>query len=142
MVSFDCNSFGVHQDSLFTTPRLAIMDMPTRGLEPRTRRLVVGCSIRLSYVGRFSRTRAASLELAGGVIQKAFGRPKVTLFSWPLSRGLTAEVRFIGDDVQPAHLELLSKYLELAKNAVRGDEDDEARRAAVAKAAANTVVTG
>ncbi len=54
----------------------------------------------------------------GGVIQKAFGRPKVTLFSWPLSRGLTAEVRFVGEDVQPAHLELLSKYLELAKNAV------------------------
>ncbi len=38
-------------DNLFTGAYPAIIGMPTRGLEPRTRRLVDGCSIPLSYVG-------------------------------------------------------------------------------------------
>jgi hypothetical protein len=61
---------------------------------------------------------------AGTVGGQAYGKPKVTMFSWPLAKGLTAEVRFVGDDVRPAHIELLSKYLELAKAAVSSDRSE------------------
>lgn len=44
-------------------------------------------------------------------------------FTWPLSRGVTAEVRFSGGEVQAAHLDTLAKYLELAKTAI--DTEDE-----------------
>jgi len=51
-------------------------------------------------------------------------RPNVKTFTWPLSRGVTAEVRFSGGDVQANHLDLLAKYLELAKSAIETDDDD------------------
>jgi hypothetical protein len=44
-------------------------------------------------------------------------------FTWPLSKGVTAEVRFTGGEVQPSHLDLLAKYLELAKSAIETEDD-------------------
>jgi len=47
------------------------------------------------------------------------GTPQNTkVFTWPLSKGVTAEVRFTGGEVNTSHLELLAKYLELAKLAI------------------------
>lgn len=46
----------------------------------------------------------------------------VKVFSWPLSKGVTAEVRFSGADIGPEHLERLRKYLELAKDAMADEE--------------------
>jgi hypothetical protein len=43
---------------------------------------------------------------------------KVLLFSWPLSRDVSAEVRFTGAQVRPLHLERLINYLKLAREAV------------------------
>lgn len=51
------------------------------------------------------------------------GRPKVTVLSFPLSKTLTAEVRFTGDELQPAHIDRLVKHLELAKDAVGSDDE-------------------
>lgn len=45
------------------------------------------------------------------------------VFTWPLSRGVTAEVRFSGGAVNESHLDVLSKYLELAKSAMKIEED-------------------
>jgi len=45
------------------------------------------------------------------------------VFTWPLSKGVTAEVRFSGGEVQPSHLDLLAKYLELAKSAIESEDD-------------------
>lgn len=39
-------------------------------------------------------------------------------FTWPLSKEVTATVEFVGGDVGTAHIDLLQKYLELAKLAV------------------------
>jgi hypothetical protein len=47
----------------------------------------------------------------------------VKVFSWPLSKGVTAEVRFTGSEVGPEHLERLRKYLELAKDAMADEEE-------------------
>jgi hypothetical protein len=47
-----------------------------------------------------------------------------TFFRWPLSRGVVAEVRFIGD-AKPAHLDLLKQYLEVAKGAMTTEVDNE-----------------
>ena len=46
-------------------------------------------------------------------------------FTWPLSKGVTAEVRFTGGEVQPSHLDLLAKYLELAKSAIETEDKTE-----------------
>jgi hypothetical protein len=40
-----------------------------------------------------------------------------TVYRWPLSRDVTAEVKFIGE-VKPAHLDLLKMYLNVAKEAM------------------------
>jgi hypothetical protein len=45
------------------------------------------------------------------------------LFSWPLAKGVTAEVRLTGDELKATHLEMLRQYLEIAKTAI--DSDDE-----------------
>jgi hypothetical protein len=45
-------------------------------------------------------------------------------FSWPVSRDVTAEVKFTGGILKAAHLEALAKYLELAKSAIETEEDD------------------
>jgi hypothetical protein len=47
-----------------------------------------------------------------------------TMFRWPLSREVVAEVRFIGKP-KPAHLDLLKQYLEVAKTAMQIDEEDQ-----------------
>lgn len=44
-------------------------------------------------------------------------------YSWPLGKNIRAEVRIIGDGLQPSHLETLRKYLELAKDALASDDD-------------------
>jgi len=46
----------------------------------------------------------------------------VTTFRWPLSRGVSAEVRFNGD-VTPAHLDLLKQYLDVAKGAMAIEQE-------------------
>jgi hypothetical protein len=51
--------------------------------------------------------------------------PKV--FTWPLSKGVIAEVKFTGGEVQPAHLDLLAKYLELAKSAIETEDEEQAQ---------------
>jgi hypothetical protein len=43
------------------------------------------------------------------------------MFRWPLARGVTAEVRFVGN-AKPAHLDLLKKYLDVAKGAMEADD--------------------
>lgn len=44
------------------------------------------------------------------------------VFRWPLSRGVTAEVRLTGEEIEPNHLERLREYLALAKAAFSSDE--------------------
>lgn len=39
-------------------------------------------------------------------------------FSWPLGPGLTVEIRFVGTDLKPAHIELLDRYLDILKTAL------------------------
>jgi hypothetical protein len=50
-------------------------------------------------------------------------KPTVQLFSWPLAKGVTAEVRLTGDEIKPAHLERLRQYLDLAKTAMGSDDE-------------------
>jgi hypothetical protein len=52
-------------------------------------------------------------------------RLPVQVFSWPLAKGLTAEVRFTGESIKAAHLERLRQYLDLAKAAVETEDDAE-----------------
>ena len=47
------------------------------------------------------------------------------IFSWPLSKGVVAEVKLTGADITPAHLELLRSYLELAKQAMAIEESPD-----------------
>lgn len=66
-------------------------------------------------------------ESPGNAAQSRLPPPppdSVTTFRWPLSRGVTAEVRFIGD-VKPAHLDLLKQYLEVAKGAMQIEIEPE-----------------
>ena len=44
-------------------------------------------------------------------------------FSWPLSKGIIAEIRISGGIVTPLHLERLRQYLELAKDAFKDEND-------------------
>lgn len=41
-----------------------------------------------------------------------------TVYRWPLSRDVVAEVRFVGE-AKPSHLDLLKQYLDVAKAAMR-----------------------
>jgi hypothetical protein len=52
-------------------------------------------------------------------------RPSANTFIWPLSKGVTAQVTFAGGAVNAGHLELLAKYLELAKLALEAEEDGQ-----------------
>lgn len=52
-------------------------------------------------------------------------QPKVLQFSWPLSRDVSAEVRFTGAEIRPFHLERLRSYLTLAKEAVSDSEIED-----------------
>lgn len=47
------------------------------------------------------------------------------VFSWPLSKGVLAEVRLTGDEIKPSHIEMLREYLELAKRALETDDSSE-----------------
>ena len=40
-------------------------------------------------------------------------------YRWPLGPGLTVEVRFLGADLGPTHIDLLREYLDLFKTALR-----------------------
>jgi hypothetical protein len=40
-------------------------------------------------------------------------------YRWPLGPGLTVEVRFIGADLGPTHIDLLREYLDLFKTSLR-----------------------
>jgi hypothetical protein len=51
-------------------------------------------------------------------------RPTENMFIWPLSKGITAQVSFSGGAVKAAHLELLAKYLDLAKLALEAEEEE------------------
>jgi hypothetical protein len=54
------------------------------------------------------------------------------VFTWPLSKGITVQVTFTGgDELTAAHLELLRKYLDLAKGAVEGQRTSVCRCVAV-----------
>lgn len=44
---------------------------------------------------------------------------KTRVFSWPLSKDVSAEVRLTGKAIEPAHLDILAKYIELAKVALK-----------------------
>ncbi len=59
---------------------------------------------------------------ATGAGMTTAGQGTVHPFSWPLAKNIRAEVRIIGDGLQPAHLETLRKYLELAKMALADDD--------------------
>ncbi|MFY9559058.1 MAG: hypothetical protein WAQ52_02380 [Terriglobales bacterium] len=51
-------------------------------------------------------------------------RPPVKVFTCPLSKGVTAEVKFTGGELQKAHFETLVKYLELIKEALETEDVD------------------
>jgi hypothetical protein len=61
-------------------------------------------------------------------VSKSIG-DDITTFRWPLSKGVSAEVRFLGP-VKPAHLELLKRYLDVAKDSIevetQKDKEEEA----------------
>jgi hypothetical protein len=46
-------------------------------------------------------------------------------FTWPLSNDITATVEFSGGQVSESQIDLLQKYLELAKMAVRINTTDQ-----------------
>jgi excisionase family DNA binding protein len=48
----------------------------------------------------------------------AMGPSSERCYTWPLGPGITAEVRFCGQDVGPAHIDLLREYLDLVKRAL------------------------
>lgn len=62
-------------------------------------------------------TGSGTKELRSGPIPH-----KVRVFSWPLAKDVSAELRLMGEEIKSSHLELLAKYLELAKKAIAGEE--------------------
>lgn len=40
-------------------------------------------------------------------------------YRWPLSKTIVAQVNFYGGDIRPKDLEMLCKYLELMKDALK-----------------------
>jgi len=46
------------------------------------------------------------------------GKPKDCCYCWPLGQGLMVEVRFLGPDLRPTHVDLLREYLNLVKTAL------------------------
>ena len=51
-------------------------------------------------------------------------KSNVRVFSWPLSKDVSAEVRLSGGEIRSSHLEHLRKYLELAKDAMESEEEE------------------
>jgi hypothetical protein len=47
---------------------------------------------------------------------------RTRLFVWPLSRGVVAELRLVGEELRPGHFEELRRYLALAMAIVAEDE--------------------
>ena len=54
----------------------------------------------------------------------ATAKQTMRVFSWPLSKDVSAEVRLTGEEIMLAHLGRLLQYLELAKTAI-GNEGEE-----------------
>lgn len=52
------------------------------------------------------------------------GRPSVRVFSWPLAKDVSAELRLTGEKISATHLERLRQYLALAKDALESDEEE------------------
>lgn len=50
--------------------------------------------------------------------------PQTRLFSWPLSKGVTAEVKLTGSGLSATHIDMLSKYLEIAKEALEAEDSE------------------
>lgn len=69
-------------------------------------------AVSLSGVPRLS-ALAESIPAKGGL-----------LFSWPLAKGVMAEVRLTGGDIRPGHIDMLRQYLALAKTALQDDEPE------------------
>ncbi|HLX83151.1 MAG TPA: hypothetical protein VKR59_04605 [Terriglobales bacterium] len=49
-------------------------------------------------------------------------------YSWPLSPGVTGEVRIIGDAPKPQHLRAIRSYLELAEKLMKTEEPAESEK--------------
>jgi len=49
------------------------------------------------------------------------GKPSTRIFSWPLSRDMSAELRITGGDIKASHIEMLRQYLELVKSALASE---------------------
>jgi hypothetical protein len=62
------------------------------------------------------------VDLIGGLGQ-VFKKPKVTLFNWKLAKDQNVEVRFIGQDIETSHIELLKQYLDLTKQAIASEAE-------------------
>ncbi len=56
----------------------------------------------------------------GEASRPAAGRPGSRVFSWPLSKGVVAEVRLTGQEITPGHFEELCRYLGLARDILAG----------------------
>lgn len=76
-----------------------------------------------------NRREASSFQMPGGNVsgpmrnQTVLDRGRV--FTWPLSKGVNAEVRFNGGQVTEAHIDMLTKYLELAKAAIATEDETQ-----------------
>jgi len=44
-------------------------------------------------------------------------------YIWPLGQGVSVEIRFLGADLHPAHIDLLREYLNLVKTALCSSAD-------------------
>lgn len=58
-----------------------------------------------------------------GAVPHAGGPSRARVFSWPLSKGVVAEVRFSGEELRPAHFEELRQYLGLATSILATDKE-------------------
>ena len=74
-----------------------------------------------SYTNQQEASRLGSVHLS----ERAGATHDAITYRWPLSKDVVAEVRFTGTDLRPAHLELLRKYLELAKTAMQAEIGEE-----------------
>jgi hypothetical protein len=60
---------------------------------------------------------SSTKELVAKVVDR-FSAKTIRRFTWPLAKEITATVEFVGGEVSASHIDLLQKYLELAKLAV------------------------
>lgn len=72
--------------------------------------------------GRHAAPGSAPAPPAGGP-PAAEGPSRTRVFTWPLSKGVVAEVRFSGEEVRAAHFEELRQYLGLATSILTTDKE-------------------